>query len=384
MKGKPKKNDEEVYIKEINLENSPKELSLEQNEFICKQMKNSVCKIKCKKGGTGSGFFCYIPFPDKTSLLPVLITNYHVLNKDDVIEGKQIEFSLGNNNIIKNIRIKASRKIYTNEKPYDITIIEIKKGDGLKFSDFMELDDGLFESNKDVDKMESKEYNNLMDKKFRQKTVYLIHYPDGKNVKYSLGVIKNIDEDGFNIRHLCNSHTGSSGGPLICLINFKVMGIHKGFKDKKKFNLGTLLNSPVQDFYDVESLKKEEFFEGGFGDTNVIKTAQNFQVDYKKLTFNQKHENVLKEKKQNEFYTIKDLNKMITIARECAILGKYEKSFEKFSLGILIIKYRIREIMNTDKKLREKWELLEKEIKEELDEVIELMKINQTFLKIHK
>lgn len=233
MKGKPKKNDEEVYIKEINLENSPKELSLEQNEFICKQMKNSVCKIKCKKGGTGSGFFCYIPFPDKTSLLPVLITNYHVLNKDDVIEGKQIEFSLGNNNIIKNIRIKASRKIYTNEKPYDVTIIEMKKSDGIKLSDFMELDDCLFESKEDINKTESKENENYMDKKYRQKTVYLIHYPEGKDVRYSLGVIKDIAEDGFNIRHLCNSQIGSSGGPLICLINFKIMGIHKGSRVKK-------------------------------------------------------------------------------------------------------------------------------------------------------
>ena len=146
MERKIKKNCEEDYIKEINLENSPKELSLEQNEFICKQMKNSVCKIKSKNGGTGSGFFCYIPFPDKTKPLPVLITNYHVLNDEDVSEGKQIEFSLGNNNITKKLRIKAPRKIYTNEKPYDITIIEIKKSDDLKFSDFMELDDGLFES----------------------------------------------------------------------------------------------------------------------------------------------------------------------------------------------------------------------------------------------
>ena len=114
-------------------------------------MKNSVCKIKCKNGGTGSGFFCYIPFPDKSSLLPVLVTYNHVLNNEDISEGKKIEFSLGNSNISKNIRIKSSRKVYTNEKPYDVTFIEIKKSDDIKFSDFMELDD-LFESEKEKTK----------------------------------------------------------------------------------------------------------------------------------------------------------------------------------------------------------------------------------------
>ena len=384
MKGK-KKSCEQDYKKEINLENSPKELSLEQNEFICKQMKNSVCKIKCKNGGTGSGFFCYIPFPDKSSLLPVLVTNNHVLNNKDISVGKKIEFSLGNSNITKSLIIKSTRKVYTNEKPYDITFIEIKKSDGIKFSDFMELDDDLFESEKDKNKIESKEFNNILDKKYRQKTVYLIHYPEGKNVKYSLGVIKNIDEDGFNIRHLCNSYTGSSGGPLICLINFKIMGIHKGSKDKKKFNLGTLLNSPVHEFYEEESLKKEGYFEGGFNTKEDInKTFQPLKIDYKKLSFNEKFKNEIKEDKEKDFYTVKDLKKMVTSAREFAILGGYEKSFEKFSLSILIIKYRIREIMNTDKQLREKWEMLEKEIKEELDQVIELMKINKIFEKIKK
>lgn len=380
MKRSPKKICEVDYKKEIYIEGSPKELSLEQNEFICKQMKNSVCKIKSKNGGIGSGFFCYIPFPDKTNLLPVLITNYHVISGDDVIEGKEIEFSLGDKNINKKIIMNGSRKTYTNEKPYDVTIIEMKKSDGIKFSDFMDLDDYLFESKKDTEK-----YENLMDKKYKKKTVYLIHYPEGKNVKYSLGIIKNIAEDGFNVIQLCNSQTGSSGGPLISLINFKIIGIHKGSQDKKKFNLGTLLNSPVEAFYEEDKLKKEEIFEGGLSFQDILKTAQPFKIDYKKLTFNQpSKKDIIKKDKQDDFYTIKDLNKMIKEARVNAILGEYEKSFEKYSLGILIIKYRIREIMNTDKKLRERWEILEKKIKDELDEIIELMKIKETFKKIYK
>ena len=224
----------------------------------------------------------------------------------------------------------------------------MKKSDGIKFNDFMELDDYLFESKKDTEENE-----NLMNKNYKKKTIYLIHYPEGKNVKYSLGVIRNIAEDGFNIRHLCNSQNGSSGGPLICLINFKIMGIHKGSKEGKNFNLRTLLNSPVEEFYEKDKLKKGEIFERGLNTAiDRLKTAQPFKIDYKKLTLNQaSKKDIIKVDKEDDFYTIKDLSIMIKTARENALLGKYEESFEKYSLGILIIKYRIREIMNADKKL---------------------------------
>ena len=43
------------------------------------QMKKSVCKIELQFG-MGTGFFCKIPFPDMDKMLPVLITNDHIIN----------------------------------------------------------------------------------------------------------------------------------------------------------------------------------------------------------------------------------------------------------------------------------------------------------------
>ena len=40
----------------------------------------------------------------------------------------------------------------------------MKKSDGIKFNDFMELDDYLFESKKDTE-----EYENLMNKNYKKK-----------------------------------------------------------------------------------------------------------------------------------------------------------------------------------------------------------------------
>ena len=100
------------------------------------------------------------------------------------------------------------------------------------------------------------------------------------------------------------------------------------------------------------------------------------------MTFTEKN-NLLKEEKKKDIYTIKDLNKLIKCAREQSLLGNYDKAFEKYSIGILIMKYRQREILNTDKSLREKWENVEKLIRSELNEVIEIMKIIKTFNKVN-
>ena len=85
-------------------------------------------------------------------------------------------------------------------------------------------------------------------KYYKKKTIYLIHYPNGQKVEFSYGVIKNIFEDNYTISHLCITKSGSSGGPLINLLNHKVIGVHKGSKDGQQFNLGTLLKIPIQKF----------------------------------------------------------------------------------------------------------------------------------------
>ena len=97
-------------------------------------MEKNICKIKIGNE-QGTGFFCKIPFPDKDNMIPVFITNNHIINlKEDKI-------------IIKIKEEKESRIInlnnrmkYTN-KEYDITIIELKEKDNIK--NYLELDDNI-------------------------------------------------------------------------------------------------------------------------------------------------------------------------------------------------------------------------------------------------
>ena len=55
---------------------------------------------------------------------------------------------------------------------------------------------------------------------FLRKYVFLLHYPKGREMNYSAGIISNISEDNFTIQHKCDSSSGSSGGPLINSENF--------------------------------------------------------------------------------------------------------------------------------------------------------------------
>jgi len=57
-------------------------------------------------------FFCQIPFPEENNLLYVLITNNHVLNDNDLKNGKIIKLIMynKNQNTQKEIKIDNSRK----------------------------------------------------------------------------------------------------------------------------------------------------------------------------------------------------------------------------------------------------------------------------------
>lgn len=85
--------------------------------------------------------------------------------------------------------------------------------------------------------------------KFRKQPIYLLHYPKGIEIEKSDGTIRNIDENYYQIEHLCSSSPGSSGGPLIYLRNQKIIGIHKGAANKgKEYNYGTFLKLPIKEF----------------------------------------------------------------------------------------------------------------------------------------
>ena len=80
-------------------------LSTTQSKIILSQLLD---------GMKAAGFLYKIPFLDKNKLLPTLITNNHVLNKEDLQVNKTIRITFGDNEIEKYIKIDETRKIYTN------------------------------------------------------------------------------------------------------------------------------------------------------------------------------------------------------------------------------------------------------------------------------
>ena len=232
---------------EKELIDHPNSINKNQLRKILFQMEKCICRIYCSDGSKGTGFFCRIPFPDSNDYknpLKVLITNNHILNQKDIEKGRKIEIYINDENIYKSIFIDENRLAYTLEDPIDVTFIEIKPKDNIDEDSYLELDDNVF----DINKINS----------YLQNTVYLLHYPKGSNAELSVGKIKNIAGDTYKINHYCETQEGSSGSPIINLVNLKVIGVHKGTLDNKNrnYNIGILLKGPIEKFYQKNKVTK--------------------------------------------------------------------------------------------------------------------------------
>ena len=235
-KNDPKKEEENNnYNKQKQVNPHSKDISTEGMKLVSNQMEKSICKIKCNDGSHGTGFFCKIPFKSNLNLLPVLITNNHVLKEEDIKINNKIQFSINNDNMTYIINIDDSRKTYTNISPFDITIIEMKESDGIDFDFFLEIDNEneIYENKKEF---------------YKNKPVYILHYPNGENIHFNNGTIKYIEDNNCTFIHLCNTEHGSSGSPIFNSFNHKVVGIHKGSHIKFNYNLGTLIKEPIKEF----------------------------------------------------------------------------------------------------------------------------------------
>jgi len=276
------------YIKEKDLEGGITSIPGETLEKINEQMKNSSCKIECIEKGNGSGFFSLIPFPNKAKLLPVLMTNNHVLPKEDIIKGKKININMKKINF--NILLDESRRVYTNKK-YDITIIEIKNNDGLDFNKFLEIDDSIYKGN-------LQEY-------FKNRSIYLIHHPKSKeDSEFAVGNIKYIALDSNDIYHTCKSEPGSSGSPILDLKTNKIIGIHKGSASNNiKLNVGTFIKEPIEEFYKECGNKIKS-------NAIILSRNSNRENEIKNIENNnsQKQDNREKRKKNNNKSELKSYN----------------------------------------------------------------------------
>ena len=227
------KNENDTKL-EMMINGLSKPITYGKAKVILKQMETCICKIKINDINDiyGTGTFCKIPYPNKNNLLPVLITNNHIITEDILQnENEKITIYLEPEN--KNMEFNLKDRIkYTSEK-YDITIIEIKPNkDGLH--NFLELDENII--------------NNGYIDGYIHESIYILQYPK-EVLSVSYGILEGIEcNNNYSLRHLCSTDDGSSGSPILNSRNNKLIGIHQGGQKTNNFNVGIFLNFAIKDF----------------------------------------------------------------------------------------------------------------------------------------
>ena len=329
----------ESIIQEKKIKGALDPISKEDNIKIINLMETCVCKIH-KQTIYGTGFFIKINY--KSKLMPVLITNNHILSEKDLIINKFITFSLNNDKEFRQIKIDNSR-LYFTDKKRDITIIEIKEEID-NINNFLELDDKLNNNHES--------YNNI----YSNSSIYIINYPLGKNMILSYGTISEIEKEKIN--HLCTTDSGSSGSPILLLSNMKVIGIHKGSYSDENTNLnaGILINFFIDDINKNDNLKIKPTESNEKVDCQIEDKDNLIKERYKKENPLEIKENKYNENKINRMilkYDIKQNDKNIKI------FGKQfvENNRKKCKIYVEGIEQELRETIFVNEYMRNKRQL---------------------------
>ena len=207
-----------------------KAIPIYETEYKSKE--NCICSINGNLLGTG--FFCKIEFEGK--LIPVLITNYHVVNDAFMNQNTKLTFYIKND--LHSINIDKDSKIYSSIRDkYDMMIIRLKEGE---VNNYLEIDKNIF---KGIDKNIFKDIKDESIYNYKNEGIYILHHPNAEEAKVSFG--SGIEkENDYDIKHKCHTEPGSSGGPILSEITNKVIGIHKG-SIGNKYNIGTFLKLPL-------------------------------------------------------------------------------------------------------------------------------------------
>lgn len=257
----------EKFNKKFNQRNEIIEIN-HQSNIIMDKLK-IITRANCLwtinyKNKKGIGFLCNIPFPNQSNLLPVLITNNHIL--DDIALRKKSTFFLSSkgSRIDYEIEIDDSRKIYTNAI-YNIAIIEIKSKEMLSKSFFLNIEDNLFKGN----------LNNIN----IPKDLYILFFSENQEVKYSMGKFINIDKENCFFSYNCSIEDNPSGAPILDFSNNNVLGIHKE-SIKLSFSKGIFIKKPIEDFYKNFLIKSIEKNNNGVNTNSIF---NNKSINYKEI-----------------------------------------------------------------------------------------------------
>ena len=259
-------------------------------------IRKSICKIEIKlslKEEFGTGFFF------KYKSFNYLITNEHVVSKDK----KSILIEIWDKTKIK-INLENRFTLYL-QKPKDITVIELEKNE-IQNVQYLDYDLNYIRGYK----------------QYLNKDVLSIGYPKGEQLSVGSGKIKEINENNnFEFYHNSPTDQGSSGSPIILFHLPYVIGVHKKGHKTKKLNSGTFI---FEIFNEIEKKKNEKIL---IEPNNNIKNEEikdnNIIINDNFNYININDVNDINDK-SNNFYTIKDDEKINEISTEKKSDKKYE------------------------------------------------------------
>ena len=219
----------EIRNEVLNKNSEIKEIDISLHE-VCK----SICKIMYKNQ-FGTGFLIKL-YKDEKELY-CLMTNEHVITKDIIDSNEIIDVNYYFEKKWIKIKLDNTKRFIKYDLVMDITIIEIIPDDKIKEKYFL-----LPNINK---------VNHI------NEDIYIVQFPEGKNLSYSEGKIKNINN--FEIIYNASTNLGSSGSPILLKNTTKVIGIHKKGHIFKKMNYGTLIYSFIESLQSQKENNQEKY-----------------------------------------------------------------------------------------------------------------------------
>ena len=206
---------------EVEIKNSEiKEIDIHLHEVL-----KSVCKI-IYQNRYGTGFLIKLYKEEKE--LFCLMTNEHVITKEMIESNQIITVKYKYEEGLIQIKLDKTKRFIKYDLDRDISILEILPDDEIKKKYF------LMPNMNEIDNIN-----------YINKNIYIPQYPGGKNLSYSEGKIKNINNS--DLIYDASTKPGSSGSPIFLKNTIEVIGIHKQGNQDKVENYGILIYSLIQE-----------------------------------------------------------------------------------------------------------------------------------------
>ena len=303
-------------VTEGNVKGALDQELLENTKFSI--MENYICKVY-GNDCIGTGFFCRIKYNKKK--IPVLMTNYHVINDKFLEENEYLKVNIKGSSHM--ININKDSKLYSSaDDKYDVMIIKINKDDE-NIKNYLQIDSNIFQT------------DSLS--KYENEDLYILHFPKCDNDKAHISFGKGIKQiKEYDIKHECNTDAGSSGAPILSSLTNKVIGIHKLFLESRNCNLGTFLKFPLDELEHINNYIIAELFIAEERINEDIQIINSYEEVTKRFIIGH---NLKEEEYKNE----NEINKCRITINDEPIPFNY---FHKFkSKGKNIIKYSFKDYL---------------------------------------